>query len=303
MAFFLSLFLICGSFEEQEMAWREARDARLRSPEESWLNVVGFFWLKPGENRFGNSEAMDIVLPPHSTVAHAGSIFLEDHGTVRYEMNLAQKAVVDGNIQNKGELAWESEPTVIHHNALRLYVIERGGKLAVRVRDLRASAFLDFKGLEYYDPDPAYVVQATFETFDEPRSLTINTVIDTEEEMRVPGRIVFRLFEQEHELLPFQAAEGDELFIVFKDLTAGEQTYPGGRFLYADPPVDGKVILNFNRAFNPPCSLTPFATCPLPPLENGLNIPVDAGERYLAHSQEPLDSSAEEDASTESEEP
>lgn len=265
-------------FKEGELEWRAQR-AELMKASDSWLNLVGLFWLKEGANPFGSDPTLRIALPRFSTVNKAGVFYLED-GKLRFEMARGQRATVNDVFHNEGSLA---PGEVLAHNHLRMFLIERGGKSAIRARDLRAKKYVSFKPLDFYSPKKKYHVEGTFEAYDAPRVLKVTTVISTEIELLVPGVIHFEIEGKKLDLIPtLETADDDELFIMFQDKTSGTTTYSGGRFLYADLPKDGKVILNFNRAINPPCGYTVYATCPLPPAENWLEIPIEAGERiYL----------------------
>lgn len=281
-----ALMLLCGPFEDAELAWRAEREAEFKS-EDSWLNLAGLYWLKEGANRFGTGEDMDIVLPKFSCVDHAGTFFLED-GTVRYEMERAQLATLNGEVANTGTLKAGPNAPILHHRNLRLYLIERGDRLGIRVRDLRAKAVQEFQGLVFYKPKKKFVIEGMFVAYDEPETMTISTVIDTEIEMKVPGKIFFSFDNRDYELTPFIGdEETGSLFIIFKDATSGKTTYSGGRFLETDPPQDGTVVLNFNRAYTPPCGFSPYATCPLPPADNWLTLAIEAGEKYEVFDTHP----------------
>lgn len=274
------LFMLWDSteFKASEVEWRIQREEKMKASD-SWLNLVGLFWLKEGTNPFGSDPSLRIALPRYSTVNKAGEFFLEN-GKVRYRMARGQRATVNGELRNEGELAMGE---VLEHNHLRMFLIERGGKTAIRARDLRAKKFVSFQSLDFYSPKPKYLVEATYEPYDQPQVLKVSTVISTEIELLVPGVIHFELGGKKLDLIPtLETPDDEKLFIMFQDQTSGTTTYSGGRFLYADLPVDGKVTLNFNRAINPPCGYTVYATCPLPPAENWLEVSIEAGERvYL----------------------
>ena len=272
-----------GEFEEAETQWRKEREASMTA-DTSWMNLVGLHWLDEGATRFGSDPANDMVLPVHSTVAQAGTLYLEK-GVVRYEMARGQRAQKGEEVASKGTLA--SNETLVH-NHLRLVLLERGDRLAIRIRNVRAKRVKDFKQLEFYDIDPAYAVAATYERFDEPRPITIATVIDTELEWTIPGVLKFNLNGQDIELFPtVSSAEDTHFFIMFKDQTAeAGETYGGGRFLSVPIPEGDSLTLNLNRAYNPPCAYTPWATCPLPPSDNWLPIVIEAGERLYPQGEE-----------------
>jgi len=165
-------------------------------------------------------------------------------------------------------------------------VIKRGDRIGVRVRDPKSPVRTGFKGLEYFAADPAYKVTAEFVPYEKPRKMPVPTVIGTVEEMDAPGRVRFVIAGKELWLDPVvEDPKEPSLFFIFKDETSGRETYPAGRFLYADMPKDGKVVLDFNKAYNPPCAFTPYATCPLPPKRNALPVRIEAGEKkYADHS-------------------
>jgi uncharacterized protein (DUF1684 family) len=271
-----------ASYASEIEAWRQERVQRLRA-ETGWLSLVGLDWLEPGENRFGADEDNDIVFPEGTAPALAGSLFLED-GSVRLVPAEGVLVVVNDERSEGGDLASDArgEPDVVRIGDLVFYVISRGGRLAVRSKHPGAPARLAFEGIDFYDIDPEYRVTATFEPHDEPREVAVPTVLDQPETMTAPGLLRFTLGGQECTLEPMLS--GQDYFIIFKDSTSGNETYPAGRFLYAAAAVDGVATLDFNRAYNPPCAFTPYATCPLPPRQNWLEIAVEAGEKdYGAH--------------------
>lgn len=272
-----------ATFKEVELKWRADHEASMKE-EDSWLNLVGLFFLKEGPNPFGTSMDLRISLPLHSTVDHAGVFYLEN-GKVRYEMARAQRAVINGESVPEGPLPVGE---VLSHNHLRMFIIERDGRVALRVRDLRARDFMDFDSLNFYRPKKKYVIEGTFKPFDPPKDITVMTVISSELNLLVPGVIQFEFNGQQLELYPtIESLEDEQYLVMFQDKTSGTTTYSGGRFLYIDPPDEnGKVTLNFNRAVNPPCAYTVYATCPLPPSENWLNVPLEAGERNYQSTDE-----------------
>lgn len=286
MQWCMLLLLLFGaggeSFNKQEREWRKEREERMKS-DTSWLTVVGLFWLEEGDNTFGSGQDADLVLPKHSTVAVAGTLTLND-GKVTYKMNRGQRAVIDDKTQASGAL---EVGKVLTHNHLRMFLIERDGKLALRVRDLRTKNFVEFEKLSFFQPKKKYVVEATYEAYEEPETMKVSTVIDTEIDMIVPGQLTFKLKGKEHTLLPvLNTLEDDEFFIMLKDKSAPQMTYGGGRFMYVPRPKEGEttVTLNFNRAYNAPCAYTDFATCPVPPVANWLDVSIEAGERnYKEH--------------------
>jgi len=264
--------------------YRRDREARLRAPD-GWLTLVGLFWLQPGANAFGSESGLPIVLP--NGPARAGSLVLEGE-TVRLEPATGVTMTVRGkDVTAERVLAddTEDDPDILRLGRLSLYVIRRGDRLGVRVKDPESPVRVGFEGLEYYPIDPAYRVRARFEPYPEPKAVDAATTAGVVERMYIPGRLVFSLAGGQRTLEPFVYHPGEtSLFIVFRDETSGTETYGAGRFLYSTLEGDGTAVVDFNRAYNPPCAFTSFATCPLPPRSNRMNTEVRAGEKlYGAH--------------------
>lgn len=265
--------------------WRERRLARLAS-EDGWLTLVGLHWLRPGRNRFGSDPANEVVLPAGKAPAVAGFLVL-DGRRVRVEAPADVVTLGGGPVRAGAELRTDAagEPDILRVGELRLHVIERGGRLAVRVRDPNAATRRQFRGLDYFPPDPRFRVTAEFVPYESPKEVSVPTVLGTVETMRAPGYVRFELGGRSLTLEPvLEEPNAAELFFIFKDATSGRETYPAGRYLYAPLPKEGKVVLDFNKAYNPPCAFTPYATCPYPPKQNWLPVRVEAGEKYASGS-------------------
>ena len=252
------------SWQSDIAAWKKAREASLKS---NWLQVAGLFWLREGANRFGKDAANDIVLPDGP--ARAGAFELRN-GAVTVTMDGAPRAVKPDSAD------------VVAVGRLSLLVIERGGKFGIRLKDPESQYLRNFHGLEYFPVSRQYRVAARFVA--EPRKIPILNVLGQTEQSECPGYAVFRLKGQELRLYPILEEPGDQkLFFIFRDQTAGKETYGAGRFLYSALPKDGTVALDFNQAYNPPCAFTDYATCPLPPKENHLPVRIEAGEKKYGH--------------------
>jgi len=269
-------------------AWRRERLQRLTA-DGGWLTVAGLSWLKPGANRFGTDAANEIVLPAGSAPARAGRFVLEG-GRVRVEADAGVAVTLAGKPVTRATLrsdAGGAEPDVLSLGALTLQIIDRGGRLGVRIKDMKSPARARFKGLSYFPIDPRYRVVATFVPHPKPVTLNVPTVLGTVEQMPSPGTASFaRDAARGAPRLRLDAVlePGEtQLFFIFRDRTSGKTTYGGGRFLYADPPANGKVVIDFNRAYSPPCAFTPHATCPLPPENNRLPVAIEAGEKFAGH--------------------
>lgn len=265
-------------------AWRAEREPRLRA-EDGWLSLVALEWLQEGENRFGSDPALAVVLPGDGVPARAGVITVAADGTVRVAPEPGVVLTVNGdNLDGERALATDAggAPDVLRVGGLSMHVIARGDRLALRVKDPAAPTRTGFRGLEAYPVDSGLRVTAILERFPEPRAVSVPTVIaGFEEEMLAPGRLRFELGGRKHTLTPLVSSPDDRrLFLIFRDATSGDTTYGAGRFLYAELADDDTAVLDFNLAYSPPCAFTPFATCPLPPAGNVLDVAVEAGERY-----------------------
>jgi uncharacterized protein (DUF1684 family) len=298
LALVLSLTAATGAvgarYVREVEAWQRERARRLTA-DGGWLTVAGLHWLAPGANSFGAEPANAIVLPAHSSPARAGA-FVREGGRVRVEVQSGAAVTLDGKPVTRATLrsdAGGAKPDVLSLGALTLQIIDRGGRLGVRVKDMNSPARAAFKGLRYFPIDPRYRVVARFVPHGRPVSLNVPTVLGTVERMPSPGYVTFDLpaargTDGGPAALPLRLdaviEEGEtDLFFIFRDLTATKTTYGAGRFLYAAPPADGEVVLDFNRAYSPPCAFTPHATCPLPPEQNRLPVAIEAGEMFAGH--------------------
>ncbi|MES2405229.1 MAG: DUF1684 domain-containing protein [Pseudomonadota bacterium] len=264
--------------------WHEARIARLTAPD-GWLSLVGLEWLKPGGNRLGSAADNDIVLA--RAPAHLGTITWAEDGTLSISLEADTGATIDGKTETNAVLLDDSQaaPTTIAFGSVNFIAIDRGGRKGLRVRDSEAQTRTQFVGIERFPVDPAWRIVADWQPLDPPFQLATGTVIGTIENYPAPGKAVFEREGQGFELYPVIEVPGDtQLFLIFADATSGKETYGAARFLYADMPRDGKIVLDFNKAYNPPCAFTPYATCPLAPPENRLALRVLAGERKYRKS-------------------
>ena len=258
--------------------WHKEREASLKS-EEGWLALAGLFWLEEGGNSFGSAEGNDIVFPEGKIAAKAGTFILADD-EVKLEVNDTTTILVN---DAKVKQAVVYAPGMAHaplmkHGSLSWFVIKRGEKYGIRLRDTQSKARQNFKGITRYPVTENWKLEAVLEPTPFPKQIAITNVLGQTSQENSPGTLVFKVDGQEHRLDALE--EGDKLFIIFADKTNGTETYGAGRYLYAGKPdADGKTILDFNKATNPPCAFVPYATCPLPPKQNFLSIKVPAGEK------------------------
>lgn len=267
---------------EYRVAYNEWKNNRIRSLKgpKGWLNLAGLYWLEEGENRIGSDSSNSILFPPRAPL-EIGVIVLQKD-TIRF---IANQGV---DVTHKGEPIREmdllpdvsGEPTVLNLDSLAWFIIKRGDRYGIRLRDYNHPNITKLDSIPCFPQDLAWKVTATFKPFINPRTIQVPNVIGMVEESQVPGLLTFHIGGQELTLYP--TGDPDHLFLVFGDETSGLETYGGGRFLTVDAPNEkGNYIIDFNRAYNPPCAFTPFATCPLPPKENILPIRVTAGEKVV----------------------
>jgi uncharacterized protein (DUF1684 family) len=278
----LFLLVVCtvsaqSSFQVENRQWRQAREAELKA-EDGWLTVSGLFWLKEGPNTLGTGSNQRIILPKDSAPASVGTLELAN-GMVTLKVAPGVSVMVINKTVAELEMRFEDDkqPPPFTVGSLKLSVIKRGDRYGLRVRDKNSPARRVFKGLRWFPARESYRVTASFVPDDQPKEIIIMNVLGDELKMKSPGTLSFELHGKTYQLRPV-VEDDKKLFILFKDRTAGKTTYGAGRFLYADLPKDGKVVLDFNRAENPPCAFTLYATCPLPPRQNFLPIAIDAGE-------------------------
>jgi uncharacterized protein (DUF1684 family) len=269
-----------SDYHEEIESWRSNRVDGLTG-EDGWLTLVGLFWLEEGESSIGSDEASTIRLPEDKAPDRVGSIWLRD-GKAVLEVDPEVPVLHEGAQVESLELADDSEgaPTLFRLGDLSAYLIRRGDEVALRVKDRNHPARAAFTEIETYPTDQSWRVEGRFEHYQPTRAIPIPTVLGTIDTQPSSGAVVFEV-EGEPYRLDVLAKPGDEeMFIIFADTTSGKETYGGGRYLYAKAPdEEGRVVVDFNKAYNPPCVFTPYATCPLPPRQNRLPIAVEAGEK------------------------
>ncbi len=246
---------------------------------QEWLPLAGLFWLKPGENSFGSDAKNAIVFPKGP--AHAGSFVL--HGkTVTVQFAPGANATIAGKSATMAELQSDTtgDPTVVELGNLRLHVIVRGERVGIRLKDLDSDAARQYHGPQFFPLDLSYRVTATWLPSDGKQTVDVPNVLGDVSPTPIAGTAVFKMNGQELRLTDLGGDAAKGLFFVFSDPTSKTETYPGGRFLNTGPVTNGTVVLDFNRAYNPPCAVTPYATCPLAPKENRLSVAIQAGEEY-----------------------
>lgn len=251
-------------YRKEILDWRTTRAQRLQR-EDGWLSLVGLHWLVEGENK--PIEGVTLVRQGDAVTLQPGEGMTIEGKPVTAPVRLAD----DSN---------EKGPTVVQMGTKRFQVIKRGPRYGLRVKDSQAPTRTHFLGLDYFEIDPKWRVEARFEPYNPPKNIPITDITGMTSDNPAPGALVFTVDGKEYRLDPILEQGEKDYFIIFRDQTSKDSTYPAGRYLYAAPPdKDGKVIVDFNKAYNPPCSFTPYATCPLPPLQNRLPIRIEAGEK------------------------
>jgi hypothetical protein len=262
--------------------WHAGRVERLTAPD-GWLSLIGLEWLEAGDNCIGSAPDNDIVLK--AGPAHLGVATLAGNGEVHLVLASDSGALIDGRPVHEATLiddvkAGDATPTTVSFGTASFYVIDRDGRKGLRIKDTDAPGRKHFAGIESFAIDPSWRIEANWVPAAPDETLEMGTVIGTTDKYPVPGKLEFTRDGRHFEILPVIEVPGDaQYFIVFADRTSGKETYGAARFLYIDPPKDGKVVLDFNKAYNPPCAFTAFATCPLAPPENRLDLRVTAGEK------------------------
>jgi uncharacterized protein (DUF1684 family) len=261
--------------------WHQDRWKELDN-ESGWLTLIGLFWLKEGENKFGSDAANAIVIP--KLAAYAGSFSLAK-GVVKIDTT-QPGFTVDGKPIKTLELKTDDDdkPTIVHFDSMTLQIIKRGERLGLRVKDSQSPDRLNFRDTEFYPADLKWRIEAQFEPYNPPKQMPIVNVLNMESSESSPGAIKFTVDGQEYRLDAITEKDEPRFFMIIADKTSGKETYPAGRYLYVDPPdASGRVIIDFNKAYSPPCAFTKFATCPLPPKQNRLPFAIEAGEKYKKH--------------------
>lgn len=249
--------------------------------QDGWLNLVGLFWLEEGFNTFGSSEKNQLVFPSGKILDQAGYFKLEGgivtiHTTKETGITDAGKEVIEQVIYHPDL----TKATILRSGSLQWNVIKRDTKFGIRLRDLESEQQKTFSGIERFPIDPEYRVEATFvQSPDSLYTIDITNVLGQTTPQKSPGKLVFSLKGKKYQL---EALSGnkEEFFVIFADATNGAETYGGGRFIYVRKPNENNVTyIDFNKAYNPPCVFTPYATCPLPPKSNEVDLKIKAGEK------------------------
>jgi uncharacterized protein len=263
--------------------WRAEYETKLKG-ENGWLTVAGLFWLKDGANTVGAGGDFDIELTENFKRGKFGTIDFRN-GKAVLKIENGVEAFSDGKQVSEIELAADAQgkPTVIQNGSQTFYLIKREDRFGIRLKDKNSKERTNFTRLNWFPVNEKYKVKAKFEAFETPKEVLIPNVLGGNFKMKSPGVLRFKLNGKKYALEPVLEEGSDELFIIFRDATSKTETYGAGRFLYAKRAENGQVTLDFNKAENPPCAYTAFATCPLPPPQNRLEVEIKAGEKRYNH--------------------
>lgn len=270
-------------------SWRADRDGRLRRTD-GWLTLAGLYWLAPGKNSVGGDKKSDVVLPA-AAPAEVGTIEV----SAGHAVFVAKVPVLVDDREPTGPVQLKSDregaPTLLRIGAITFHLIDRDGKLGIRIKDSESPILRNFRGIDAYPASLAWRLSAHYEPYGTPKKLKIPSAQGTLDDEESPGFVEFTVAGQNLRLDALRGAEeGGEIFLIFGDATNGKETYGAGRFLYATVAGDrldrpAAVTIDFNFAYSPPCAFTPYATCPLPPPQNVLPIRIEAGEKtYDTHT-------------------
>ncbi|MEA2206415.1 MAG: uncharacterized protein QOE77_3191 [Blastocatellia bacterium] len=290
-----------AAHRQEIQKWQATRLERLTEPD-GWLSLVGLFWLHEGENKFGSDPKNPVVLPEGKAPAVTGSFWLKDGRvqlTTRARIPISLSTPSTGDIEVLGRLiavpiersrnlyltddTQDNGPTRLEIDSLIINVVKRGDRIGIRVKDPKSLTRQEFKGLEYFPIDPKWRIEARFEPYQPPKIIQIDNVLNMTDDETSPGALAFEVNGKTYRIDPILEQGETDYFVMIADETTGGETYGAGRYLYVSPPdASGKVIIDFNKAYSPPCAFTGFATCPLPPQQNHLPLRIEAGEKKYA---------------------
>lgn len=271
------------TYAETVREWRADREQKLKA-DNGWLTLAGRFILKEGANTFGSGKDNDVVFPPElkGTGPERLGVLIVDGKAKKVTLKPASGVtMVSGDKEFKGDRVFDTaKRDWVGLERFRMHVIERDGKYILRLADNQSKLRKNFPGRVWYPADEKYKVEAKYVEYPEEKQLTIVNVVGEKSKQPNPGYAEFKL---NGETLKLDAIrEGDGLFFVFRDATAGDTTYVQARFIDVEkrPKAGGTFALDFNTAYNPPCAFSEFTTCPTPPPQNVLKVRIEAGEKF-----------------------
>jgi uncharacterized protein (DUF1684 family) len=271
------------AYEKSIAAWRAERVQRLTRPD-GWLSLVGMHWLETGNTRVGSGQDNGTRLA--AGPLHVGVVKLDKKGQIRFDPEPGAEITIDGQpATGNAVLVTDADPTrdptVVGFNKgdASFIVIKRGDRFALRVRDALAPTRTGFQPIQYFPINPGFRFKARFRPHAPGSKIDIVNILGMVEPMDNPGTLTFVKDAKPYTLEAVD--EGDHrLFLIYADRTSGHASYAAARFVYAQyPDASGQTIVDFNEGYNPPCAFTPYSTCPMPPLQNRLDLAIEAGEK------------------------
>lgn len=270
-----------ATYKTEIEKWQSTRLASL-TKEDGWLSLIGLHWINEGENKFGSTTTNAIPLPKDKAPAVAGS-FWREKGHVRLAALPGVEITSSGKEVSQLDLKDDTEdggPTILRLGTLIINVVKRGERVGIRVKDGESATRCEFKGLEYFPIDPKWRIGARFEPYQPPKTIPITNVLGMTDNETSPGSLAFEVDGKSYRIDPILEKGETDYFVMIADETTGRETYGAGRYFYVSPAdASGKVVIDFNKAYSPPCAFTNYATCPLPPRQNHLPLRIEAGEK------------------------
>lgn len=286
-----ALFIFAGcpqnkpiqSYEAEINEWFKQRERRLTS-KDSWLSLAGLFWLQEGENTFGSDKSNAVIFPGKAP-SFLGSFYVLD-GKVKVIFKKEGDVTIDDKPLREATLKSDAEgkTTMMKSSSLSWYVIKRGEQFLIRLKDSENPEITNFTGINRYPVNKKWRVRARLEPYDPPKKIETANMLGQLSYDDCPGALVFQMDGKEYRLDPLGKQGDKSYFLIFSDETSGRETYGAGRYLSVEAPDStGFTYIEFNRAYNPPCAFSPYATCPLPPKQNHIPVEIRAGEKDYGH--------------------
>lgn len=268
------------TYLDELQQWRQEAEDNLRAAE-SWLSLLGLFWFEEGDNKSGSAEDNSLVFPVGTAPEYFAN-FILNNGQVSVIPNPDVGLMIDKSKVEEMVLQPDSSgnPSELRLGSLVMHVVERGQRFGLRVWDTNNPNRTSFPGRKWFSPSNEFRINATYTAYDPPKTLPIENILGDISDGTIVGQVSFELNGISCRLEALEGTQG-RLFIIFKDETHHDDTYPGGRYLHTDAPTNGEIEIDFNRAYNPPCAFTNYATCSLPPAKNVLKVSITAGEKYF----------------------
>lgn len=265
---------------DYETELEEFYNVRLHSltHETGWMRLAGMYWLNEGKNTFGSGQSNDVVFPEGFIPQNAGT-FIVDGEIVRMEVNPGVPITIEGQPILSAVIFDLDIEKKVNHGSLEWIVIKRGDLVGIRLYNSYNPEVDEFTGFPRYETDLNYFVNARLVTYDVPQTVKIINILGQEEELPSPGTLEFKINGEKHSLITLEGST--RMFVILGDMTNRTETYQAGRYMYIDYPDVGSdlTVIDFNRAYNPPCSYSAYTTCQLPPPQNTLSVEIPAGEK------------------------